>query len=437
MKVCFAKFNPHDLLESHVNDVINVLKSIKTAFPWLGDIFPEIWKLSFYSALIHDIGKCAVGFQKNPKKWGYRHEILSTPFTQFLKIPEEQRMLVTLAVLTHHKTIDEIRDIVPTKEHRSEYDEKIDELFENSDYIEGIFMPKVPFWEAYFFSTRNPPYLFHFPANWKKKVREFDFWQVVSWYEKYWRDRKVELILLRGLLNATDHLASAGEISVQVLPSIVETLELKLPRQNWRPKQKEAWRTDGNLILRAPTGYGKTEAALLWAERNSFRVNNDITSRIFYILPYKASINAMHSRILSLFYDPSLVGVLHSTSKFYLYSSALEYKRLSSLYQKIYTPLKVTTPFQIMKSFFGVGFFEMSFTELIGSLLIFDEIHAYEPNVLGIILAILEALKDYKTKSLVMTATLPDFLEKLIKDVLSPKEVNVSDDEVINSRDTE
>jgi len=74
-----------------------------------------------------------------------------------------------------------------------------------------------------------------------------------------------------------------------------------------------------------------------------------------------------------------------------------------------------------MKPFFGVGFPEMGLTELTGSLLIFDEIHAYEPNVLGIILAMLELLRERKTRILVMSATLPEFLEELLREALNPK----------------
>ncbi|WP_456419278.1 hypothetical protein [Methanocaldococcus infernus] len=54
--------------------------------------------------------------------------------------------------------------------------------------------------------------------------------------------------------------------------------------------------------------------------------------------------------------------------------------------------MKVLTSFQIMKAFFGVGFYEMELSELAKSLLIFDEIHVYEPNIIGIILGMLDIL---------------------------------------------
>ncbi|WP_297491278.1 CRISPR-associated helicase Cas3' [Thermococcus sp.] len=423
MKLCYAKFNPHQFLECHTLDAINVLKSLKNSFHWLEELSPRIFELSFYAVLLHDVGKCASGFQKSGlqrKRWGYRHELLSVPFVQFLDYGEREKNIIELAVLTHHKTLDELDPILPLggEELSPEFYEKIEELLERAEYLERMFIPRIPNMEAYYFGTKRPPKRFKLPLDWRERLRDFDFQALKEWYEEHTNNERLTLTFMRGLLNASDHLASAGETSIALLPDIGERLELKIPIEKLRPLQIKASQHVGNLILRAPTGYGKTEAGLLWANKNAFRSEGKIASRIFYILPYKASINAMHRRLIGLFSDPSLVGVLHSSAGFYLYSSSLEYRRLGSLYRKIYTPLKVTTPFQLMKAFFGVGFHEMLKTELAGSLLIFDEIHAYEPNVLGIILAMLEEVAPLKSKVMVMTATLPDFLEDLIKETL-------------------
>jgi len=429
MKVCMAKFNPNDFLECHVNDAINVMKSIKTAFPWISEIRKNFWELLFYSILLHDLGKCAIGFQiagAKGKIWGYRHEILSTAFSQFLDYEEEERNLISLATMTHHKYLDDPSLTVPTRAEEfvwRSYLDKIDEVLKNSDYIEEVFMPKIPYWEIYVFGKTIGK--FKLSGDWKSRLGEFDFDSLLNWYDRNWEKYKEELIFLKGLLNACDHLSSAGENSVRFLPPIADTIALRIPREDWRPLQKQANQIKENLLLRAPTGYGKTESALLWADVNSHKNKNGVSNRIFYVLPYKASINAMYERMLDYFRSPELVGVLHSSSSYYLYASNFEYKRLSSLYQKIYTPLKVTTPFQIMKAFFGVGFFEMTLSELKNALLIFDEIHAYEPNILGIILAMLEILKEYKTKALIMSATLPDFIEELFVELLKPERLEI------------
>ncbi|MFA4646522.1 CRISPR-associated helicase Cas3' [Pyrococcus kukulkanii] len=426
MKACYAKFNPHEFLECHVADAVNVLRSIKENFTWLPG---EVFELAFYSLILHDVGKCS-GFQDSPRKWGYRHEVLSVPFVQFLSMDERKRKLIALAILTHHKALGEIDPYlpkIPDTPPFMDFEDRIRELKNFREYIERHFLPKVEALEGYFFGKRLGR--LKLPEDWPERVTTFNFQELIDWYEENLEKERMLMTFLKGLVNACDHLASAGETSILLLPSIKDKLFAFLPPEHLRLVQKEAWNTHGNLLLRAPTGYGKTEAALLWTDKNSIRSKKKIASRIFYVLPYKASINAMHRRLLSIFHDPSLIGVLHSSYSFYLYSSALEYKRLSSLYRKIYTPLKVTTPFQIMKAFFGVGFHEMLRTELTGSLLIFDEIHAYEPNVFGIILAILGQLDVLKAKALVMTATLPDFLEELIKETIKPQEIKVPAEE--------
>ncbi len=434
MKVCMAKFNPNEFLECHINNTVNVMKSIKTAFPWISETRENFWELLFYSIVLHDIGKCSTGFQKSGAKgsiWGYRHEILSTAFTQFLKYDEIERNLIALSILTHHRYLDELP--VPTKVEEFVWDsylEKVDEVLENSDYIEEVLTPKIPYWEINVF--RKTIRKFELSTKWKNKIKKYDFDELLNWYDKNWKKYKEELIFLKGLLNACDHLSSAGETSIERLPFITDAILLRIPRKNWRSLQEKSHEIKGNLLLRAPTGYGKTECALLWADANSYKLINGISSRIFYILPYKASINAMYDRMLEYWKNPDLVGIIHSSSSYYLYASNFEYKRLSSLYKKIFTPLKVTTPFQIMKAFFGVGFFEMTLTELKNALLIFDEIHAYEPNVLGIILAILKILKESKARTLIMSATLPDFIEELFIDVLNPDKLKIQSKEADN-----
>lgn len=413
------------------------MKSMKKSFPWFSEVRNSFWELLFYSILLHDLGKCAIGFQKagaenKVNTWGYRHEVLSTPFTQFLNYTEEEENLIAMSILTHHKYLEELEGL-PTRAEElvwEKYLEKVDELLKNSDYIEEIFLPKIPYWEIHVFGKILGKFKLH--NDWKDKIKDYDFDKLLNWYEKNWEKFKEDLTFLKGLLNACDHLASAGENSIKFLPPISGTIISKIPIEIWKPLQKQANQIKKNLILVAPTGYGKTEAALLWADTNVYKTDKGVTSRIFYILPYKASINAMYERMLEYFKNPELVGILHSSSSYYLYASNLEYKRLSSLYQKIFSPLKVTTPFQIMKAFFGVGFFEMTLSELKNALLIFDEIHVYEPNIMGIILAMLEALQEQKIKALIMSATLPDFVEELFSEVLNPEKVKISKEEADN-----
>lgn len=425
---CLAKLVPPEFLECHITSALNVLKSMKNAFHWFSD---EIWIPSFYAIVLHDIGKCAMGFQSNPRAWGFRHEILSMPFVEFLetseKLSEEDKKIISLSIYTHHKYVDNPNLPKSIKPYLSEiYEEKVNELLKNADYIEKKVFSRIPFWEKMIFGKKLG--LFCPAHNWQHQIRDFDIADIYLWYEENWKKFKEKIIFVKGVLNACDHLASAGERNILTLPDFRSLIKER--HGNLRELQQKSLVTKGDVILEAPTGYGKTEAALLWANNNfdyyGAQKKTLRSNRIFYILPYRASINAMYERILDYVKDPRLVGIIHSSSSFYLYEQGSEYRRLTNLYGKIYTPFKVTTHYQIMKNLFSVGFFEMGLTEMKNSLLIFDEIHAYEPNIVGIILAMLEILvKNYSSKILVMSATLPNFIESLLKEIIGNQKLEV------------
>jgi len=415
-----AKFDPPEALEDHVESALQVYCSIQDRLYWIPTICnqPTFWEDLFYAIILHDIGKSASGFQKNPRTWGYRHEILSVPFVQFLNLSTIRRNSIALAILTHHKYLDKIENSVkkPPWSKYWEYYTRVDELLDNSKYIESDFLNRIKGWEKSYVKESN----FELPINWNEKIIRYDFDSLINWYEDSVNSKKLYLILLKGLLNAIDHLSSAGENTILSLSNIYHSILVRV--KTLRNLQTLALRAEGNVILKAPTGYGKTESALLWSHAN---MDNTYSNRIFYVLPYKASINAMYERLKERYFaEQGMVGILHSSSDYYLYASREDYRKLTNLYRKIYSPIKVLTPFQIMKAIFGVGFYEMTFAELAKSLLIFDEIHAYESNIIGIILGMLEILlKNYDVNVLIMSATLPSFLERLFIEILNPKKL--------------
>lgn len=436
-----AKFSPDDLLESHTYDVLNVMKDMMKKFHWIPSLCNQenFWELLFYSLVLHDVGKCASGFQKNPLKWGYRHEILSVPFASFLEYDNEEKNLIALSMLTHHKYLDRLlyRNFIPTH-YNDYYVTKIDELLQNKSYLENYFFPRIGDWERRIMGKSLKR--FKLPKDWDSELKDYNFNKLLNWYGEIREDKEYQkkLIFLKGLLNACDHLASFGEYSILTAPSMKDIVLEEIERKSnshvsLKELQKQALETKGNVILNAPTGYGKTETSLLWAHNNFDIIYSKngkkiyYPNRLFYVLPYKASINAMFERLKNSFSEENTVGVLHSSSNYYLYSSGYEYKKLTNLFKKIYSPIKVLTPFQIMKGFFGVGFFEMALSELSKSLLVFDEIHAYDENITGILLAMLEILKnEYDAKILLMSATMPTFLKELFEEAISPKELKLT-----------
>jgi CRISPR-associated endonuclease/helicase Cas3 len=179
-------------------------------------------------------------------------------------------------------------------------------------------------------------------------------------------------------------------------------------------------------MLSAPTGSGKTEAALLWTQENE---NETYGRRIFYVLPYTASINAMYKRLKDLVSEDRL-SLLHGKANYFIYrylsdqgeepeQSRLKANQRQNLARKLCHPYKVLTPFQLLKAFFGIRGFEMQFAEMSGGLFIFDEIHAYDPHTTALILTMVEQLhKNYSAQFCIMTATMPSFLKRMFIEIL-------------------
>ena len=190
--------------------------------------------------------------------------------------------------------------------------------------------------------------------------------------------------------------------------------------------QEDSGDTTGQLMLSAPTGSGKTEAALLWSNRNQTETKGN---RVFYVLPYTASINAMYNRLTELVSDEK-IGVLHGKAAYFVYQQLVdkEYtpqeaataaREEVGLTRKICRPYKVLTPFQLLKAFFGIRSFEMQMAEMSKGLFIFDEIHAYDPHTTALILTMIKRLReDYDANFCIMTATMPQFLRHKINDAI-------------------
>ncbi|WP_456418815.1 CRISPR-associated endonuclease Cas3'' [Methanocaldococcus infernus] len=205
--LCLAKFNPDELLECHVYATLNVMRSLKDNFFWVPELTNEnFWELLFYAIVLHDIGKCATGFQKDPKNWGYRHEVLSTPFVEFLDYGEDEKNMIALAILTHHKYIDELKNsqMLP-RLYYGVYKHKIKELLENKGYLINFYFPRIEDWELRIFRKKLKK--FNLPKNWEEKIGNYNFNELLDWYDENVREKKTELIFLKGLLNACDHLA--------------------------------------------------------------------------------------------------------------------------------------------------------------------------------------------------------------------------------------
>jgi len=420
------------------------------------------------AAAYHDLGKAATGFQTmlrdKEQRWGHRHETLSTALARVLNPQFEACAL--FAVLTHHRSIPNDGTTKGEKDlpftelpprfgmySDAEWQKMCSELRENWDELCDVIaqLRDTLQLETQTISRDTPLIDLGIKNEWLD--RSFRKQRTIAKEDK-WRAS-----LLRGLLVTSDHMASALDPLTNEHPQPLDIPRLvgyigsikqhELPEgKSLLPFQQRAAETEGDTILKAPTGSGKTLAALLWAARNQTE-----NGRFFYVLPYTASINAMTDRLKLIFErriteangdahttaQQQRVGVLHHRNAAYLFRSMEEDETsaqirnkqaqlLGGLAREMYHPIRVCTPHQILRfALCGRGW-ETGLSEFPHACFVFDEIHAFEPLLAGLTLATVRLLKSppFNARILFASATIPRFLENIIR-----KEIGISDANVI------
>jgi CRISPR-associated endonuclease/helicase Cas3 len=418
IKEVLAKSEPPISLKQHIDECLSVYHSLQKAFGRLPvDNTDRFWELIRLGIIFHDLGKSHSEFQKmlsgKRANWYHqRHELFSTPFIDMLNLSEEDRLLLKLIVAGHHKDFNFLFDHILkgyktgedflsfNEEGKLEWKEETEKL--DIDFIK-LFL------SGYGVTFSSDSLMTPFPVI-KEYVHNPINTSSISFQK---------ILLSAGALKHCDHSASAGILNINILE---EKHFDFLYGTKWAPyyHQKLAAETIGNIVLTAPTGSGKTEASLMWLHN---QLKESGQGRSFYILPFTASINAMFERLDEKMQgNNEIVGVLHGKLSEYIESrfGEEEYslknekvkQELKENYRALVPPLKVATPFQLLKSIFGLKGFEKGIFEMSGGYFIFDEIHAYDPEVTAQIKVLIEfATRFLNVNVCLMTATLPSFLK--------------------------
>jgi len=429
-----AKSEPRIGLKEHIDDCLRILKYLKICFPKAKKIVHEIdfWNVVKVSVIMHDLGKAHSEFtkvlQSLKNDWNrQRHELFSLPFIDGLDTDDSTKQLIRLAVAGHHRDFERLnKDYISKTYSTGNTDNEFGDegLVSYEDEFKKVNVTGViALLENDFqinlgkYNVKSPQKLI---LSYLHKSTKGEF-NIKS--ENYFK-----LLLLFGALKHCDHLGSAQIQKIELLGKssflFLDNQRTKLlnKEKDYYTHQLKCANILGNAILTAPTGSGKTESSMLWL-KNQLELCGQ--GRVFYVLPFTASINAMYERLSSdeNGLGKSKVGMLHGKLQDYLYdylddaqyintSKKEAISEIRDKFKTLSTPLKVITPFQLLKNLFGLKGFEQGIFEWTGGYFIFDEIHAYSPEVFAQIKVFLEYVVIYlKGKVFIMTATLPSFLK--------------------------
>jgi len=442
MNEVYAKSSPKETLLEHTENCLSVFRNIREMYPEVPEICgcEDFFEHLFYAVFLHDFGKAATGFQvmlNEEIKWTYRHEILSSAFVTFLDYEPPFKEGIALGIVTHHKDIIYLSgrknqngyNFGTTESGLENYKNRLKEIEPNFTYLTTMMARLPELSEKYLgYQVRRHK----IPKSFEELESYNAYKSAIKPYLKWDDDDDEQAVLhgeygffLKGFITACDHLASGGKNEIF---TAIRDMKAVFNFPSYRSSQEASAKAKGSTFLTAPTGSGKTEAALLWASANQ---NNQLGKRVFYVLPYTASINAMYKRLAELEgFGEEKVGIQHGKAGYFLYKyfSEREYspeeakafaKDAGNLTKKIYKPYKIITPFQIIKEFFGLKGFEQRIAEMTGGLFILDEIHAYDAHNTALILEICKVLKaTFHAKFFIMSATLPKFLKAYFQEAL-------------------
>lgn len=397
LKHCYAKED--ESIEVHVNNVLEQMGILKK----LGYIDDEKAEILGDAIKCHDVGKANKYFQnrilsakEGKKKYFDKenevgHNILS-PF--LCRFGDDERDYITAyAIVNHHYYV---------KNNFNEIKEKEDILNKN---IEEIYKS----------------YNLEFDKN-----NILDLCKFISILQTELEENPKILkkaLLILGLLNKCDYAASAHmevEYSADFLQNALENMMDEWKNKNssasWNDIQKFCMNNkDKNLIVVAPTGMGKTEAALSWIGDN----------KGFFILPLKTAINSIYDRVKKDIVKDNIskrVALLHGDT-FNIYNDEKindnnkNKEDIWAYYEKsklLSIPLNISTPDQIFDFIFKAIGFEPKYAMLSYSKVVIDEIQAYDSNLLACIIIGIQNIIDIGGKVSIFTATLPPFVEDLL-----------------------
>ncbi|MGK0365520.1 MAG: CRISPR-associated endonuclease/helicase Cas3 [Saprospiraceae bacterium] len=360
--------------------------------------------LASTGAIFHDIGKVHPVFQAQLKdirpSSPYRHEIASLFFLPLVK-KEWQDPIIEM-IISHHKAM------IHDRKERGILD-----LIENEPDTMEYHLGD---WEVWSPIALDILAAFGIEARPISRTEaEEAFEQVIDFCENKYQERGYSE--WRGLLMGSDHFASAMITKTDeklqnlfVKPSLIffNRTHPLYPLSYYSVDSEKP-----HSMVVASTGAGKTDYLFRRCK-----------GRVFYTLPFQASINAMFARLKKDLKEgnPDLnIKLLHAASSLI---EAEDGDREDIILQKhIGSSIKVLTPYQLAGVAFGSKGFEAMILDLKGCDIILDEVHTYSGVSQAIVLKIVAVLKSIGCRLHIGTATMPSILYDKIISILGEDNV--------------
>lgn len=401
----YAKTEQLETIKEHTDSLLENLKILRKIYE--KEIIKVInidkkrfWELLEIICKYHDIGKVYTPFQNIIRdklgkpliqtKFSYeilKHEQLSPIFipVEKYKLTKDEKLLVYQVIYYHHER--ERKEI-------------------NSQYLEEVIKEDIE------------PRIEEIKEEFGYEIEK----NLDTSFIKYIRNRikerdklYIEYCLLKGLLHRLDHSSSANlKIEDDTLENIADFIDVFITSKFSKPNKLQKFSKENkneNLVVIGSTGVGKTESALYWSNGG----------KTFFTLPLRTSINAMYDRIENTI-GYKHVGLLHSTALEYLEekeefeNEEEKYNQSKNLCEKITT----CTIDQIFPFVFKYKGYEKIYATLAYSKIVIDEVQAYSPEIVAVILKGLEMINKIGGKFMLMTATLP----RIYKEELEKRGIN-------------
>lgn len=388
-------------LHTHLNHVVMAVEKVAESLGFDRTI-------ARYGAVLHDIGKASPVFQgrlspeykRKESDKTFRHELASLFFLSLFDEKIHPQLIEMVAA--HHKSVEK--------------DPGNKGILDLEDNVEDVFTLHNSDWENWSKDALKIIETFGIP------IHEISFQEAESNYYKavayvQHNIRKQGYSEWKGLMIAADHFASAMIDQTEVqLDRIFKTPDLNFYNRQHELYPLSTMPADSNkkhTLVVASTGAGKTDYLFRRCKK-----------RVFYTLPFQASINAMYKRVS---YDleetnPNLdIRLLHSASSIAANGKEVEEKMLQGL---IGSSIKILTPHQIAGIIFGTRGFESTILDLKDNDVILDEIHTYTEISRAIVIKMVEVLKQLNCNLHIGTATMPTDLYRQILAILGKENVH-------------